>query len=181
MASGTLGSIQTGNKKLLAKANPIYALQVNDGLLYSASSTSDGSAVKVNFLFLLYSISMTRTNLADVFFTLDISQIHNASNYTLVGSLPCTTEIRSIAISTDLIYIGCKMGVVDIWSREKLTRIASLQTKTNSKVQCMAVDSEGEVLVVGTSDGRIQVNIQHTFKTPERYAAVLEYKIITLR
>ncbi|XP_020247015.1 putative E3 ubiquitin-protein ligase LIN-1 isoform X1 [Asparagus officinalis] len=136
LASGTLGSIQTGNKKLLAKANPIYALQVNDGLLYSASSTSDGSAVK----------------------------IHNASNYTLVGSLPCTAEIRSIAISADLIYIGCKIGIVDIWAKEKLTRIASLQTKTNSKVQCMAVDSEGEVLVVGTSDGRIQVNIQHTLK-----------------
>ena len=85
-------------------------------------------------------------------------QIYNASNYSPVGSLPSPADVRSIAISTDLIYVGCKTGLVDIWSKEKLTRIGSLQTKTYSKVQCMALDGEGEVLIVGTSDGRIQVS-----------------------
>lgn len=84
-------------------------------------------------------------------------QIYNTSTYSPIGSLPSTTDVRAIAVSTDLIYVGCKTGVVDIWSKEKLTRIGSLQTRAYSRVQCMALDGDGEVVVVGTCDGRIQV------------------------
>ncbi|XP_073000481.1 putative E3 ubiquitin-protein ligase LIN [Typha latifolia] len=128
LATGTLGTIQSGNRKLLGKTNPIYAIQVHDKLLYSASTSLDGAAVK----------------------------IWDVSNYKLVGSIPSSTEVRSMVISTELIYLGCKAGVVEIWSKEKHTRIGALQTGTNCKVQCMAVDSNGEVLIIGTSDGRIQ-------------------------
>lgn len=93
---------------------------------------------------------------------MDLLQIHNASNYSPVGSLPCTSEVRSIAVSSDLIYTGCKTGIIDIWSKEKLTRIGTLQTRAYTRVQCMALDGDGEVLVVGTSDGRIQVNKLNT-------------------
>lgn len=128
LATGTLGTIQSGNRKLLSKSNPIFAVQVHDGLLYSAGTSLDGAAVK----------------------------IWNATNYSPVGSLPSTMEVRSIAISTELIYLGCKMGVVEIWSREKLTRVGTLQTATSGKVQTMAVDDDAGTLVIGTSDGRIQ-------------------------
>lgn len=47
MASGTLATVQSGNKRLLGKASPIYAVQVHDGLLYSGSTSADGGAVKV--------------------------------------------------------------------------------------------------------------------------------------
>lgn len=47
LATGTSGTIQSGNKKLLGKTNQINALQVSDGLIYSASSTSEGATVKV--------------------------------------------------------------------------------------------------------------------------------------
>ena len=87
-------------------------------------------------------------------------QVWNASNYNLVGSLPTTSEVRSIVISSDLIYLGCKMGTVEIWSREKLSKVSTLQTGTNGKVQCMGIDSDAELLVVGTSDGKIQVLVQ---------------------
>lgn len=66
-------------------------------------------------------------------------------------------EVRSMVISAELIYLGSKVGVVEIWSKEKLTKIGALQIGTNSRVQCMALDADGEILVVGTSDGKIQV------------------------
>lgn len=47
MATGTLCTIQSGSRHFMTKANPIYALQVHDGLLYSAGSPLDGAAVKV--------------------------------------------------------------------------------------------------------------------------------------
>nr|CAB3475651.1 unnamed protein product [Digitaria exilis] len=131
LASGTLGVIQSGNKRILGKANPIYSLQVHDGLLYTGSTPSsvDGASVKV----------------------------WNCANYNLVGSLPSSMEARSLVVSADLVYVGSRNGAVEIWSRDKLTRIGTLQAGGPScRVQCMAVDGDGDVLVVGTSDGRIQ-------------------------
>ncbi|XP_039124165.1 putative E3 ubiquitin-protein ligase LIN-2 [Dioscorea cayenensis subsp. rotundata] len=128
LATGTTGTIQAGNRKLLGKSNPIYTMQIHDGLLYTTNSPLEGAAVK----------------------------IWDTSNYNLIGSLPSTMEVRSMFISTEFIYLGCKMGIVEVWSREKLTKISTLQCGTNSKILCMAVDADGELLVVGTSDGRIQ-------------------------
>ncbi|XP_044472181.1 putative E3 ubiquitin-protein ligase LIN-1 isoform X2 [Mangifera indica] len=128
LATGTVGTIQIGLRKLLGKANPIHALQVHNGLIYAASSGLDGAVVK----------------------------IWNASNYALVGSLPTTCEVRAMAVTSELVYLGCKGGAVEIWDSKKQTKIETLQTSTNSRVQCMALDDNEEVLVIGTSDGRIQ-------------------------
>ncbi|GMP59804.1 hypothetical protein CsSME_00022937 [Camellia sinensis var. sinensis] len=128
--TGTLSTIQTGSRKYLAKASPIYALHVHDGLIYSASSSLDGAAIK----------------------------IWNASNYSMVGSLPSTLEVRAMAISSELIYLGCKGGIVEIWCRKKHSKIETLQSGTTAKILCMSLDADEEVLVVGTSDGGIQVH-----------------------
>lgn len=84
-------------------------------------------------------------------------KIWSASNYNIVGSVPSTLEVRSMAVSSDLIYLGCKGGIVEVWCRKKLDRKETLQTGTNGKILCMSLDSDEEVLVTGTSDGRIQV------------------------
>lgn len=75
----------------------------------------------------------------------------------MVGSLASTLEVRAIAVSSDLIYLGCKGGVVEVWCKEKHTRVEALQTGTNGKVLCMALDSNEELLVIGTADGKILV------------------------
>ncbi|EEF48225.1 F-box and wd40 domain protein, putative [Ricinus communis] len=130
LATGTLVTIQHGSRKLLGKANPIHALQVGNGLIYAASSALDGAAVK----------------------------IWNASNYGPAGSLPTTLEVRAIAVSSELIYLGSKGGNVEIWDQKKLSIIETLQTGTEgARILCMALDSNEEMLVIGTSDGRIQV------------------------
>ncbi|XP_028077355.1 putative E3 ubiquitin-protein ligase LIN [Camellia sinensis] len=128
LATGTLNTIQSGSRKLLGKANPIHALNIRDGLLYSASSSLNGAAVK----------------------------IWNASNYSMVGSLPLTLEVRAMVVSSELIYLGCKGGTVEVWCRKKHNRVDMLQTGSNGRVLCMALDADEEVLVIGTSDGKIQ-------------------------
>lgn len=90
----------------------------------------------------------------------------------MVGSLPTTSEVRSMVISSELIYLGCKGGIVEVWDLKKQTRIEILQTGTNGKVLCMSLDPNEEVLVTGTSEGRIQVkkksssssNFKHSLK-----------------
>ncbi|GFS41204.1 hypothetical protein Acr_00g0073010 [Actinidia rufa] len=128
LATGTLSTIQSGSRKLLAKANPIHTLQVHDGLIYSASSSLDGAPVK----------------------------IWSASNFSMVGSLPSTLEVRVMAISSELVYLGCKGGIVEVWCKKKHNRVEVLQTGSNAKVLCMALDEGEDILVVGSSDGRIQ-------------------------
>uniref|UniRef100_A0A6N2KKZ7 Uncharacterized protein n=1 Tax=Salix viminalis TaxID=40686 RepID=A0A6N2KKZ7_SALVM len=137
LTTGAVATIQHGSRKLLGKANPIHAIQVQNGLVYSASSPLDGAAVK----------------------------IWNASNYDLVGSLPSLLEVRCMAISSDLIYMGCKAGSVEIWDRKKQqSRVEILQTGTNDKVLCMALNANEDVLVIGTSTGQIQAWANETFE-----------------
>ncbi|XP_060172445.1 putative E3 ubiquitin-protein ligase LIN isoform X3 [Lycium barbarum] len=128
LPTDTINSIQSGSRKLLGKSSPIYALQVHDGLLFSAGTSLDGAAVK----------------------------IWNTANYSMVGSLQSTLEIRAMAISLELIYLGGKGGIVEAWCRKKHNKVEALQTGTNGKVICMALDANEETLVIGTSDGRIQ-------------------------
>lgn len=47
LATGTLGTIQSGSRKLLGKVHCVHALQVHNGLIYTASSALDGTIVKV--------------------------------------------------------------------------------------------------------------------------------------
>ncbi|KAL2342538.1 hypothetical protein Fmac_003823 [Flemingia macrophylla] len=129
LATGTVNTIQNGYKRLLGKAYPIHALQIHGELIYAAGSSLDGSAVK----------------------------IWNNSNYSMVGSLQIGSEVRAMAVSSELIYLGCKGGTVEIWDKKKHNRVDTLQMGTNCKVNCMALDSNEEVLVIGTSDGQIQV------------------------
>lgn len=47
LPTGTVSTIQSGFKRLLAKANPIHALQIHGELIYAAGSSLDGSVIKV--------------------------------------------------------------------------------------------------------------------------------------
>ncbi|PWA98843.1 armadillo-like helical [Artemisia annua] len=47
LATGTLSSIQSGSRKLLGKSNLVHTLKVHDGLVYSASSSIEGTVLKI--------------------------------------------------------------------------------------------------------------------------------------
>lgn len=87
----------------------------------------------------------------------------------MIGSLSTRLDVRTIAVSSDLIYLGGKGGLVEIWSRENQNKIDTLQTGRNCKVDCITLDEKEEVLVVGTSEGRIQVRLFHLFQTGLSY------------
>ncbi|KAL8209350.1 hypothetical protein R6Q57_006082 [Mikania cordata] len=129
LATGTLSSIQSGSRKLLGKSSPVHALKVHDELIYSASSSIEGTTLK----------------------------IWNASNHSLINSVSLASEVRTMVISSDMIYMGCKGGTIEVWCRKKLSRKEILQIGTNSRVICMALNNREDYLVVGTSDGKIQV------------------------
>ncbi|MCI11823.1 E3 ubiquitin-protein ligase LIN-like [Trifolium medium] len=74
----------------------------------------------------------------------------------MIGSLQTGSEVRAMAVSSELIYLGCKGGAVEIWDKKKLIKVSTLQLGTNCKVNCMALGSNEEILVIGTSDGQIQ-------------------------
>ncbi|KAI3446994.1 hypothetical protein Pfo_003659 [Paulownia fortunei] len=128
LVTGTLGNIQSGTKKLLGKAYPIYALQVHEGLIYAAGPSFDGANVK----------------------------IWSTSNYNMVGSLPSTLDARTMAVSSELVYLGCKGGMIEVWCKKRHNRVETLQTGSTAKILCMALDTNEDMLVIGTSDGRIQ-------------------------
>ncbi|KAG8367387.1 hypothetical protein BUALT_Bualt16G0066700 [Buddleja alternifolia] len=130
LVTGTLGNIQSGSKKLLGKAYPIYALQVNDGLIYSAGPGPSSDVTNV--------------------------KIRSTSNYSMVGSLTSTLDVRTMAVSSELIYLGCKGGMIEVWCKKKHNRVETLETSSTTKILCMAIDTNEDMLVVGTSDGRIQ-------------------------
>ncbi|KVH93893.1 Armadillo-like helical [Cynara cardunculus var. scolymus] len=80
-----------------------------------------------------------------------------ANRVNVLQSVSLTSEVRTMAISSEFIYFGCKMGIVEVWYRNKVARKETLQTGTNSKVVCMDLNSNEDVLVIGTSDGKIHV------------------------
>lgn len=91
-------------------------------------------------------------------------KIWNASTYDLVYSMSLTSEVRTMAVSSEFIYFGCKPGIVEVWCRNKLVKKETLQIGTNCKVMCMALDENEDILVIGTSDGMVQVNLNYVIK-----------------
>lgn len=60
-------------------------------------------------------------------------------------------------VSSELVYLGCKSGIVEVWCKKKHSRVETLKINPSSRILCMALDSNEDLLIVGTSDGRIQV------------------------
>lgn len=68
-----------------------------------------------------------------------------------------------MAVSSELIYLGCKGGLIDVWCKKKQNRVETLQSCSTGKILCMALDTTGDTLVIGTSDGKIQVILLSLF------------------
>ncbi|MQL76382.1 hypothetical protein Taro_008779 [Colocasia esculenta] len=125
----TSTTLFSGVKRLLGKQT-INSLFIDSGVLYAGGSSVDGTAGKA---FLL-------------------------SDKSAIGSFSTALEITSIAVDSELVFTGTKCGTVEVWSRERLAWITSIKANgTNAKITSLAVDSEGDMLFAGSSDGRIRV------------------------
>ncbi|KAM0950073.1 putative transcription factor WD40-like family [Dioscorea sansibarensis] len=124
----------SGPKKLLGKQS-IHALCTEDGDLFVVGSSADGMAGKV--------------------FSLSAKAV--------IGSFTTRFDIHSIYANNEYVFTGTKCGLIEVWSRESISRVASIKlSAASSKVMTLTTDSIGELLFAGTSDGKIQVHVLNT-------------------
>ncbi|PQQ21567.1 putative E3 ubiquitin-protein ligase LIN-1 isoform X2 [Prunus yedoensis var. nudiflora] len=126
----TSSTFYSGTRKLLGK-QVVYSLHIRDGILYAGGSSVDASAGK----------------------------IFSLPNKAAVGTFVTGLDIQRIAINNDLIFTATKCGVIEVWLKEKFTRIASIKMAIggHAKITSLAADMDGGMLFAGSSDGRIQV------------------------
>ncbi|KAH9308456.1 hypothetical protein KI387_036367, partial [Taxus chinensis] len=133
LTSGTTSTLHSGaGARTLLAQKPIYGLQLHNNHLYACGVFLDGVAAKV------WNLSLSTNN--------------------VVGSLSTAADIRCIAVNNDFIFLGSKSGTIEVWLRERLVRVGSLNLErgNNNRVLCLAVDKEGDVLFSGSKDGKIQ-------------------------
>lgn len=69
-------------------------------------------------------------------------------------------DIHSIAVNNDFIFTATKCGIIEVWLKERVTRVASIKMGAgNAKITSLTSDADGEMLFAGSSDGKIQVRI----------------------
>ncbi|KAK2457361.1 putative E3 ubiquitin-protein ligase LIN-1 [Trifolium repens] len=125
----TSTSFFTGTRKLLGKQT-IHSIQIHDDFLFACGSSVDGTAGK----------------------------IFSLSTKMVVGSLSTGLDIHRAAINSDFIFAGTKFGTIEVWLKDKFTRVASIKMAGgHTKITSLVSDVDGMMLFVGSSDGKIQV------------------------
>ncbi|KAK6290419.1 hypothetical protein POUND7_001960 [Theobroma cacao] len=129
LCSSTWSTFYSGTRKLLGKQT-INALHIDDGLLYAGGSAVDGIAGKV----------------------------FSRSSKAVMGSFPTAFDIQQIAVNNDFIFTATKCGIIEVWLKERVTRVASIKmgSKGHAKITSLASDKDGGMLFAGSSDGKIQ-------------------------
>ncbi|KAL0360544.1 UNVERIFIED_CONTAM: putative E3 ubiquitin-protein ligase LIN-1 [Sesamum radiatum] len=155
LGTHTSSTFYSGAKKLLGKQT-IYAVEIHNGLLYASGSSVDGIAGKVFKL----------------------------SSKAVIGTLPAGLDIQQTAVNNDFIFTASKCGTIEVWLKDRLTKIAYIKTGSrNARITSIASDAHGQKLFAGTSDGRLQAN--STILNGDRYvppliAAQLNYLLATV-
>lgn len=68
-----------------------------------------------------------------------------------------------MAINSDFIFTGTKYGTIEVWAKDKLSRVASIKMAGgHTKITSLVSDADGVMLFVGSSDGKIQVHVALT-------------------
>lgn len=83
------------------------------------------------------------------------------SSKTAVGSFTTGIDIQHLAVNSDFIFTATKCGTIEVWLKERVTRVASVKASNSggrhAKITCMVADNDVGMLYAGSSDGKIQV------------------------
>ncbi|CAK7346186.1 unnamed protein product [Dovyalis caffra] len=125
----TSTTFYSGTRKLLGKQS-IHSLHVQDGLLFAGGSAVDGTAGKV----------------------------FSHSSKAVTGSFSTGLDILQIAVNSDFIFTATKSGIIEVWLKERVTRVASIKIGSggHARITGLTSDMDGGMLFTGTSDGKIQ-------------------------
>ncbi|KAK3007668.1 hypothetical protein RJ639_014310 [Escallonia herrerae] len=128
----TSTTFYAGPRKLLGKQT-ILSLCIHKGLLFAGGSSVDGTAGKVFSL----------------------------SSKAVIGSLPTGFDIHCIAVNNDFIFTATKCGIIEVWLKERVARVASIKMGGggHSKITSLTSDTNGEMFFAGSSEGKIQERI----------------------
>ncbi|KAK4275107.1 hypothetical protein QN277_018243 [Acacia crassicarpa] len=128
LSNYTSNTILSGTRKLLGKQF-IHSLLIYDDFLIAGGSLVDSTAGKILSL----------------------------SSKEVVGSLSTGLDIHRMAMNSDFVFTGTKCGTIEVWLKYKLSRVASIKMAGgHTKITSLASDSDGVMLFVGSSDGKIQ-------------------------
>ncbi|KAK9165179.1 hypothetical protein Scep_000370 [Stephania cephalantha] len=129
LAKFTSNTFFSGTRKLLGKQT-VYALTIRDDILFASGTSVDGIAGKVFSL----------------------------STKAVIGSLPTGFDVHCIAVGNDFVFNGTKCGIIDVYLRERFTKVASIRMNGggNTRITSLTLDSDGEMLFAGSVDGKIQ-------------------------
>ncbi|CAM8926126.1 unnamed protein product [Rhodiola kirilowii] len=129
LLSFSVTTFYSGTRKFLGKQT-INSLYIHDGHLYTAGTSIDGIA----------------------------GRVFSLSNIAPIGSFTTNMDIQQLSINSDYIFTSTKCGIIEVWLKERVARVASIKVGGgNAKVTSMVSDRHGEMLYAGSSDGKIQV------------------------
>ncbi|XVE76340.1 hypothetical protein DITRI_Ditri12bG0164300 [Diplodiscus trichospermus] len=129
LCSSSLSTFYTGTRKLLGKQT-VNSLNIHDDLLYAGGSAVDGIA----------------------------GRVFSRSSKAVMGSFSTGFDIQRIAVNNDFIFTATKCGIIEVWLKERITRVASIKmgSKGHPKITSLVSDMDGGMLYAGSSDGKIQ-------------------------
>lgn len=86
------------------------------------------------------------------------------SSRAVVGTLATGLDVQQCSVNNDFIFTATKCGIIEVWLKERVTKIAYIKMGTagHARMTSITSDADGHKLFAGTSDGRIQVNF-HLF------------------
>ncbi|XP_039069062.1 putative E3 ubiquitin-protein ligase LIN-1 [Hibiscus syriacus] len=130
LCSGTVSTFYIGTRKLLGKQT-VNSLNIHDDLLFAGGSAVDGISGKV----------------------------FCRSSKAVMGTFPTGSDIQRIAVNNDFIFTATKLGIIEVWLKERMSRVGSIKMKGKAhvKITSLVSDIDGGMLYTASSDGKIQV------------------------
>ncbi|KAA8528755.1 hypothetical protein F0562_036110 [Nyssa sinensis] len=85
-------------------------------------------------------------------------QVFSLSTKAVIGSLSTGLDIHGIAVNEDYIFTASKCGMVEVWLKERVTRVASIKMGGggHARISSLTSDTNGEMIFAGSSEGKIQ-------------------------
>ncbi|XP_039059934.1 putative E3 ubiquitin-protein ligase LIN-1 [Hibiscus syriacus] len=130
LCSGTVNTFHLGTRKLLGKQT-VNSLNIHDDLLFAGGSAVDGISGKV----------------------------FCRSSKAVMGTFPTGFDIQRIAVNNDFIFTATKLGIIEVWLKERVSRVGSIKMKGkgHAKITSLVPDIDAGMLYAASSDGKIQV------------------------
>ncbi|GMJ08460.1 hypothetical protein HRI_004515200 [Hibiscus trionum] len=129
LCSSAVNTFCVGTRKLLGKQT-VNSLNIHGDLLLAGGSAVDGISGKV----------------------------FCGSSKAVMGTLATGFDIQRIAVNNEFIFTATKLGMIEVWLKERVCRVGSIKMKSkgHAKITSLLSDIDGGMLYAASSEGKIQ-------------------------